>query len=192
MRHVGTELISLADLDLFPGNPKIGDTQAIRESVRRFGGQYRSVCVREKDEAAGRPRRVILAGNHTCQALGAEGYAAARCDVIECSDDEARRINAADNKLADLGTYDDELLIALLTSFEGDFEGTGYRAEDLDDLLARGPGGPPDDFPGLGDDLPTDYCCPACGYAWSGNPKPATGETAVPADARAKAGGAGG
>ena len=30
---------------------------------------------------------------------------------------------------------------------------------------------PPDDFAEYGDDIDTEYCCPKCGYEWSGKPK---------------------
>jgi len=30
---------------------------------------------------------------------------------------------------------------------------------------------PPDDFKEYGDDIETQYCCPKCGYVWSGKPK---------------------
>ena len=31
-------------------------------------------------------------------------------------------------------------------------------------------------FPRVDEDLPVDYACPCCGYAWSGNPKPKTAD----------------
>ena len=31
---------------------------------------------------------------------------------------------------------------------------------------------PPDGFPSFDETIRTDYSCPKCGYAWSGNPKP--------------------
>jgi rubrerythrin len=29
-------------------------------------------------------------------------------------------------------------------------------------------------FPKVDMDIETQYCCPSCGYSWSGNPKPGT------------------
>lgn len=43
------------------------------------------------------------------------------------------------------------------------------------DLLradARREARPPAEFPTIDEDLPVDYCCPRCGYKWSGNPCP--------------------
>ncbi|MCF1597719.1 DNA methyltransferase [Streptomyces muensis] len=128
--YLGTREIPFDQLERFPGNPRRGDIDAIRGSLRRHG-QYRSLVVR----ALGEDQYVILAGNHTHDALKAEGYAAARCEVIECDDDQARRINLADNRLAELGTYDNDALADLLSYLDGDLDGTGYTADDVSALL---------------------------------------------------------
>lgn len=137
--------IPLGELARFPGNARRGDVAAIRSSLRR-NGQYRALVVR--DTGAG---LVVLAGNHTRDALDAEGHGTARCEVIECSDDEARRINLADNRLAELGGYDDADLAELLASLDGDFDGTGWAQEDLDALLESGDGAGDADRPSLAD-----------------------------------------
>jgi DNA modification methylase len=135
--------IPLGELARFPGNARRGDVGAIRASLRRHG-QYRSLVVRDTGSAL-----VVLAGNHTRDALDAEGLASARCEVITCTDDEARRINLADNRLAELGGYDDADLAALLEGLDGDFDGTGWAQEDLDALLQEEPESrtDPDDVP---------------------------------------------
>ncbi|MFJ4966097.1 DNA methyltransferase [Streptomyces sp. NPDC088729] len=127
---VATRDIPFEQLDRFDGNARRGDVDAIRASIRRHG-QYRSLVVR----ATGEDRYMILAGNHTHDALKAEGHATARCEIIECDDDQARRINLADNKLAELGTYDTDALAELLTYLDGDLEGTGYSDADVSELL---------------------------------------------------------
>ena len=135
--------IPLGDLTRFPGNPRRGDVAAIRSSLRRHG-QYRSLVVRDTGSGL-----VVLAGNHTLDALTAEGSGSARCEVLTCTDDEARRINLADNRLAELGGYEDADLAALLSGLDGDFAGTGWAQEDLDALLGEPdpPDGDPDDAP---------------------------------------------
>ncbi|MER0443044.1 DNA methyltransferase [Streptomyces sp. Edi4] len=145
--YLGTREIPFNQLDRFPGNPRRGDVDAIRGSLRRHG-QYRSLVVRAVDD----DRFVILAGNHTSDALRAEGYDLARCEVIECDDDQARRINLADNRLAELGSYDNEALADLLSYLDGDLEGTGYSADDVADILGTDsepepPLTEPDDIP---------------------------------------------
>ncbi len=139
----GTRDIPIRDLTRYPGNPRRGDTAEIRKSVRRLG-QYRTIVVRDTGTAL-----VILAGNHTTDALAAEGHETARCEVLTCGDDDARRINLADNRLAELGGYDDADLAELLGGLDGDFDGTGWTQDDYDALLQDEPTGnnDPDDAP---------------------------------------------
>lgn len=127
---VKTEYVPIDDLTPFPGNARRGDVEKIRESIARLG-QYRSLVVRDTGKDM-----VILAGNHTYQALAAEGNEVARCEVIRCDDDEAKRINLADNRMAELGGYDDDALAELLSGLDGDLDGTGYAEDDLNALLA--------------------------------------------------------
>jgi DNA modification methylase len=155
--YVETREVPLDELSHFEGNAKRGDVEAIRASIRR-NGQYRSLVVRRID---GGPL-IVLAGNHTMRALGAEGYETARCEIVTCDDDEARRINLADNKLAELGAYDNDALAELLSYMDGDYEGTGYTDEDvmrlitppdIDDLAGDddGPAPEPEENPTLAD-----------------------------------------
>jgi DNA modification methylase len=134
-KWLGTRDARLSDLTRFPGNARRGNVTEIRNSIRRHG-QYRAIVVRVHDG-----RHTILAGNHTADALAAEGHETARCELIECTDDEARRIALADNRLAELGCYDDEALADLLAGLDGDFEGTGWTEEDVGALIT-----PPEDF----------------------------------------------
>src|ERR1700733_512294 len=124
-------------------------TAEIRKSIRRHG-QYRAIVVRVHDG-----QHTVLAGNHTADALEAEGHETARCELIECSDDEARRINLADNRLGELPgpeglRYDDDELAQLLSQLDEDYEGTGWSAEDVealtgaDNYFPTGGGGGPD------------------------------------------------
>lgn len=171
VKYLGTKRVPLAKLTRFPGNARRGDVETIRASIRRHG-QYRSVVVRVLDGG----NMVILAGNHTHDALELEGHSHARCELLTCDDDEATRINLADNRLADLGDYDDVALIEQLSALAGDLDGIGYTEDDLHRLMTgtKGHGEPeaPDEFPKVDDGIPTDYCCPRCGYEWSGNPAP--------------------
>lgn len=158
----GTRDVPIADLTRYPGNPRRGNVGEIRASVRRLG-QYRTIVVRDTGSAL-----VILAGNHTTDALAAEGHAAVRAEVVTCTDDEARRINLADNRLAELGGYDDDDLAALLTGLDGDFGGTGWDQSELDKLLADF--GPEDNDPPPLDELEPRPCL-KCGYDNANDPE---------------------
>jgi hypothetical protein len=118
--------VPLADLTYFPGNARRGNIAVLQESIRR-NGQYRALVVRDTGTEL-----IILAGNHTFDAIAAEGYATARCEILRCDDTTAKRINLADNRTAELASYDDEALAGLLEELNADFDGTGWTAEDLD------------------------------------------------------------
>jgi ParB-like chromosome segregation protein Spo0J len=161
--YTGTRDIPRDKLVRYPGNPRRGDVDAIRASIRRHG-QYRSLVVRDTGT-----QLVILAGNHTRDALRAEGRTAARCEVIECDDDTARRINLADNKLAELGHYDEEDLAAMLAGLDGDLEGTGWSQQEVTRLLTAEL---PDGFPEFDESIaealnPTTHTCPECGHTFT-------------------------
>ena len=132
-RFVETRDVPLDQLTRFPGNARRGNVAEIRKSIRA-NGQYRSLVVRQDEEG----RLVILAGNHTYDALSAEGHPTARCEVIECSEREARKINLADNRLSDLAVDDNDALVELLSYLDGDYDGTGFVQEDIDFLLGAG------------------------------------------------------
>lgn len=100
----------------------------MRSSLRAHG-QYRSLVVRKLPGSY-----QILCGNHTAKGLKAEGYTEARCELIECSDVDAVKINLGDNRWSDLSDNDDEALMSLLEGLEGDYDGTGYDAGDLEAL----------------------------------------------------------
>lgn len=153
--YLRTEDLPLDALTPYPGNAKVGDVPTILESLCR-NGQYRGIVVRETEDG-----RVVLAGNHTLQAIAAHGPGdcglnirvgdeerpcglcgnapwepVARCEIVACDDVTARRINLADNKIPALGGWDETALAELLDGLEDDYTGTGYTDTDLTDLVA--------------------------------------------------------
>lgn len=124
----GTEAVALDKLTTFPGNARRGDLDAIVDSLRR-NGQYRPLI-------AQRSTGFVLAGNNTLAAMQREGWTEAEVKWLDVDDEQARRIVIADNRTADLGTYDDRALVQLLREVGEDLEGTGYDLDDFDDLLA--------------------------------------------------------
>lgn len=159
-----------------PATPRTGDSKAIRDSLRRYG-QFRALVVGEHDgkltilagTTRGRRSPVSLmscqrstsCSPHGRRTSARDAYRAsgelfreqfvrgeARCEVIECSDDEAGRINAADNKYGEMPDpetgerYDADLLAELLAGFDGDFGGTGWTADEFDALTDPGTSDP--------------------------------------------------
>lgn len=130
----------LSELNLFHKNPRVGNVDVIKGSLRAHG-QYKPVLV-NKGTHTGRPNEV-LAGNHTVKAIRDlaeenptdERWSKVDIWEIDVDDDKAGRIVVADNRTSELGHTDDEALLELLQELE-DLDGTGYEEEDLDDLIA--------------------------------------------------------
>lgn len=170
-----------AEINPNKSNPR--GVPAIVNSLHQFGAG-RSIIVDRDGEAIG--------GSHTLQAAIDAGIT----DVIEVESDgdalivhkrrdldlttdaKARGLQIADNRASELGyTADDELLAEILTQIGAEdarfVEAAGFEEADLKDLMARieaQAGTPPEDFASYGEDIETEYCCPKCGYRWSGKP----------------------
>ncbi len=69
-----------------------------------------------------------------------------------------------DRELAKLELMDVQDLLGDI----GDLTLTGLDSAEIEKLLASGTA--PDDFQEYGEDIPTAYRCPKCGYEWSGKP----------------------
>ena len=111
----------------------------------------------------------MLAGNHIFVAARQLGWDRIAATTVDVDDHAAARIVAADNRTADLGSYDDDELLALLTGLDGDLDGTGYTDDDLDALLDEVP-----DFEPVDDEVRLDEMnpkiCQRCGYDVNNNP----------------------
>jgi DNA modification methylase len=116
----------------FHTNPRRGDVAAIAASLEATG-QYKPIVV-NAGTLTGRPDEV-LAGNHTLAAARSLGWDRLDVVVLDVDDATANRIVLADNRTADLGTYDDVVLAELLGAT--DLTGTGYDDGDLTALLRR-------------------------------------------------------
>ncbi|MEK6443616.1 ParB/RepB/Spo0J family partition protein [Pseudonocardia sp. T1-2H] len=141
--YVETRSIPIGELHQFPGNARRGNVAELRKSLKRHG-QYRAIIVQDRGPDGFR----VLAGNHTFQALEAEGRTEVRCEVHRMDDDLARRVNVADNRQGELGHNDQDALVELLSYFEGDYEGVGYSDADVQRMLEPPMPPPEDDNPG--------------------------------------------
>lgn len=132
---IAEPLIGLAapitDVQPHPANPRIGNVVKIAESLAKHG-QFKAIVVQDSTG-------FICAGNHTWKAAKLLGWTHAAFARLDISDEDAKRILAVDNRTGDLGEYDDRLLAELLQELaESDdgLAGSGYEAEDLEDLVA--------------------------------------------------------
>lgn len=125
-------LVDIESVGQYPRNPRAGDIEAIAESME-VNGMYRPIYVQKSTGH-------ILGGNHTYAAalsLGARRIPVVYLDVDETT---AKRIVLADNRTADLGTYDHHELVGLMEDLVADgtaeLLGTGYNLRDLEALQA--------------------------------------------------------
>jgi hypothetical protein len=137
-RFLEQRVVDPATLTPYPGNPNIGDVEAVRASLRA-NGQYRTPVTRPLPDGG----LQVLAGHTTRLAAIAE-HMPLRVDVVDADDKTARRIVLADNRTAQLSRYDEDLLLAILDG--GDMEGTGWDQTAYEELLD-----------GQGSENPYDY-----------------------------------
>jgi ParB-like chromosome segregation protein Spo0J len=116
--------VKIEDLHQYPGNAKKGDVPSIKESLEE-NDQFVPVVVQKST-------MYILSGNHTVQAAQAAGWDEIDAVVIDVDDRRALKINLAANRTADRGSYDVDARAALLDALEGDYEGTGYTAKEVE------------------------------------------------------------
>ena len=120
-------------LELLDGNPRRGDVDAVARSLDRFG-QRKPIVARKSD-------RQVVAGNHTLQAARKLGWS--EIAVVWVDDDEvtAKAFALADNRTAELGDYDDQLLAKLVAEVRAADEemlaDAGWHGDDLAELLAK-------------------------------------------------------
>jgi ParB-like chromosome segregation protein Spo0J len=117
----------LDDLREYPNNARRGDVSVLVESLK-INGQYRPIVVQKSTKH-------VLAGNHLLRAAKILGWDQVDAVVIDVDDQQALKIVLADNRTADLGDYNTDLLATLLRDLE-DFEGTGYSLADIEELEA--------------------------------------------------------
>lgn len=123
-------LVPLGDLSEHPDNPRRGNANEIGKSLIRFG-QTKPIVV-SKDG-------VIAAGNHTYRAAQEIGWTHIAVIRVDMDDNELRSYLVADNRLSDLGGYEESQLTTILEDLrQADLlEGIGWYSEDIDDLLQR-------------------------------------------------------
>jgi ParB-like chromosome segregation protein Spo0J len=120
------ERVPVGSLEPYPGNPRRGDVDAIAESLQA-NRQYAPLIAQKST-------RYVLAGNHTLQAAIKLGWETVTVAWVDVDDAHALRILLSANRTADLAGYDDRALAAVLNDLDGDLEGTGYAARELNDL----------------------------------------------------------
>jgi site-specific DNA-methyltransferase (adenine-specific) len=162
-------LIEVGDLHPHPRNPRRGAVDELRRSLERFGQQKPVLAL---------PDGTLVAGHHVWRAADANGWTHVAVIRSDLTDHEVEAYLLADNRLSDLGLYDDASLAALLAEVgeaAAGLAGTGYDDGELAALLASlEPLEPPAEFPEVNPS--SEYRCPSCGYEWSGLQAPGVHE----------------
>jgi ParB-like chromosome segregation protein Spo0J len=129
MPEVSTENID--DLILHPDNPREGDIGAIVTSIKK-NGWFGTVVVQKSTS-------YILAGNHRVQAARICGLKEVPVFWVDCDDERAKAILLADNKTAELASWNDDTLLALLQEADaGNYLlDTAFDQDDIQKLLAK-------------------------------------------------------
>jgi hypothetical protein len=179
-RFLGTHVVPISKLRLYPGNPRQGNLAVIKKSLAKHS-QYKTIVVQADDPEHPENGGTVLGGNHTLMAAKELGWDTLRVDVWDVTDEQAREIVLVDNRSGDLAEYDDRLLAELLAQVE-DLDGTGYDPYDVDKLATQlaeqdddfvfGNAGSDDAEPPAGfaefDGKRPAHECPSCGHKWTG------------------------
>jgi ParB-like chromosome segregation protein Spo0J len=130
IRNEGYELVPIDRVKPHPRNAKKGNVQFIRESIDR-NGFYGALVVQRKTS-------FILVGNHRWKAAKQAGMTEIPVLWVDVDETTERRLLLVDNRSSEIGSYDEEGIVALLKGVQdatGSLEGTGYNASDLDKFL---------------------------------------------------------
>jgi hypothetical protein len=145
------ELTPVGKLQEHPRNPRRGNIGAIAESIDEVG--WYGACVVQ--ESTG----FILAGNHRYRTAVSKGADVVPTIWLDVDDESALKILLGDNKIADLGTYDEEVLEELLGSLET-LDGTGFGLQHVEQIEE---GTDEDDGPPGPDEIEEDRYTPQYG-----------------------------
>jgi DNA modification methylase len=117
-----------------PENPRQGDVDAVARSYATFGPRKPIVARREGQGG------IVIAGNHQLAAARRLGWTHIAVVWVDDDDITAKAFALADNRTADLGTYDETDLLAMLQAVhDADmdlFAATAYDEHSLAGLIS--------------------------------------------------------
>lgn len=136
--------VPVDSLRTLEGNARRGDVDAVMRSLDKFG-QRKPIVVRADTHE-------VIAGNHTFMAAKRLGWAQIAVVWVEDDDTTAKAFALADNRTAELGDYDNDLLAAMIAEVQqADADllaAASYTDADLTDLLSdTAPDEEPEELP---------------------------------------------
>src|SRR5262249_23295798 len=135
-RAMKVQLWRLTDVKPYPNNPRHNDAavDAVAESIKQFG--WRQPIVVDT-------QGIIVVGNTRYKAAKRLGRDRARVHVAKgLTEAKIKAYRIADNKTADIATWNEELLfqeLVELQQLDFDIDVTGFTQADLNRLMDRGP-----------------------------------------------------
>jgi len=126
----GIEQVAIDLLKHHPRNANHGDVEAIKKSLA-VNGWYGSVV-------ANLSTKHILAGNHRVMAAKALGWETVPVQWVDVTPEEELRILVVDNRTTRIGQDDTTKITDILAELSNTpigLDGTGYSADDLDELI---------------------------------------------------------
>lgn len=119
----------------------------------------------------------LIAGHGRVLAAVSLGLTKAPVIILgHLTEDQRRAYRIADNKLTELGDWNEDRLaqeLQELVASDFDLGLTGFDEAEVEELLARleAEAEAPEDFASYDEDIETEHKCPSCGYEWSGKAK---------------------
>lgn len=116
-----------------PGNPRVGNIDAIVASYSEFG-QVKPIVVRPNDDGTA----TVIAGNHQLEAARKLGWTHIAAVPMDADDERAVAFAIADNRTVELGHTDNDLITELLLQISDDYtellDGLEYDAFEIASL----------------------------------------------------------
>jgi ParB-like chromosome segregation protein Spo0J len=125
MSELTVETIGIDTVEPHPDNARVGDVEALAESLTRFG-QVKPILVQKSTG-------FVVAGNHTREAAKSLGWEEIQAVLLEMDDETAKAYLLADNRLSDRAKYDTAKLYDSLESLL-DLDGTGFDLDYVESL----------------------------------------------------------
>ncbi len=165
-KEPAAEWVETKALKPWARNPRRNDVnlQRVTQSIQRFGFGAPILARREDSE--------VIAGHTRLQAALQLGIDRVPVRYLDLSAEEAHLLALADNRLNELGAWDDEQLLALLGDLrQQDADAAlvaGWSDVEIDRLLkSAGDAIAPEAFKSYDESIETEHRCPKCGYEWS-------------------------
>lgn len=114
LAHLATPI---GDVSNWRGNPRKGDVEAVMRSYDTFG-QRKPIVARKVRRSDGSETGEVIAGNHQLMAARRLGWAEIAVVWVDDDDTTASSYAVADNRISDIGSYDNELLREAISRFK--------------------------------------------------------------------------